>query len=264
MSSGESNLFLVEAERTIAYARATNDPTAAHLGGELAPPVFAVVPVWEVLVEAMSRVAPPEALPLLLHGEQDIHIHQPIAPGMRLVSSAEVVGTHVKTSGTTVTVHSRTSTSEGEPVNEQYMVAFLRGWQADHPGGVPAPDHAFTPPPDEEAEKTLSAKVDEDQTFRYRDASGDYNPIHVDDEIARAVGLPGMIVHGLCTMAFASWAAVTAWCDGDPRRLKRIAVRFSQPVLPGQEITTRFWGGHFETVSDSGAVVIKNGLVEGF
>lgn len=253
-------MFLVEPDRTIAYARATNDPIAAHLNGELAPPVFAVVPVWAVLVEAMASVAPPEVLPLLLHGEQDIHISRPIVPGMTLESTAEVVGTHVKSSGTTVTVRALTSTSDGEPVNEQFMVAFLRGWHADASSGEPAPDHSFTPVT--EADLQVTAKVDEDQTFRYRDASGDPNPIHVDDEIARAVGLPGRIVHGLCTMAFTSWAAVTSLCGGDPRRLKRIAVRFSQPVLPGQEITTRFWGGHFETVSDTGAVVIKNGLIE--
>jgi len=257
-------MFLVEPQRAIAYAKATNDPIAAHLNGELAPPVFAVVPVWEALVGAMSRVAPPEVLPLLLHGEQDIHIRRPIVPGMLLESSAEVVGTHVKASGTTVTVRSLTSTSEGEPVNEQYMVAFLRGWHAEESSGEAAPDHAFTPSsePDHALLAKLSAKVDEDQTFRYAKASGDPNPIHVDDEVARAVGLPGRIVHGLCTMAFTSWAAIKVLCEGDPRRLRRIAVRFSQPVLPGQEITTRFWDGHFETTSDSGAIVIKNGLVE--
>ena len=61
------------------------------------------------------------------------------------------------------------------------------------------------------------------------------------------------------------WAArpggVGAELSGDPRRLRRIAVRFSQPVLPGQEITTKFWaGGHYEAVSDAGVQVIKNGL----
>ncbi|HEX6682342.1 MAG TPA: MaoC/PaaZ C-terminal domain-containing protein [Candidatus Limnocylindrales bacterium] len=253
-------MFLVEPQRIVAYARATNDPIAAHLAGELAPPVFAVLAVWEPLLVAMSEVAPPEVLPLLLHGEQDIHIHRPIEPGMRLVSSAEVVGTHVKASGTTVTVRSRTSTSEGEPVNEQYMVAFLRGWQAEATSGEAPPPHAFDGVGEPDA--ALVAKVDEDQTFRYAEASGDRNPIHLDDDVARAVGLPSRIVHGLCTMAFTSWAAINALCDGDPRRLRRIAVRFSQPVLPGQEITTRFWGSQFETVSDSGAVVIKNGLVD--
>ena len=255
-------MYLVEPERTIAYAKATNDPIAAHLSGKLAPPVFAVVPVWEALVGAMARVAPAEVLPLLLHGEQDIHLKRPIVPGMTLESTAEVVGTHVKSSGTTVTVRALTSTSDGEPVNEQYMVAFLRGWQAGASSGTPAPapGHAFTPSAKPDVE--VIVKLDEDQTFRYRDASGDHNPIHVDDEIARALGLPGKIVHGLCTMAFTSWAAITSLCDGDPRRLKRIAVRFSQPVLPGQELNTRFWGDHFETVSDSGAVIIKNGLIE--
>lgn len=253
-------MFLVEAQRSIAYARATNDPIAGHLSGELAPPVFAVVPAWEALVAAMSDIAPPEMLPLLVHGEQDIHIRRPIVPGMRLATTAEVIGTRVKSSGTTVTARSQTSTSDGELVNEQYLVAFIRGWHAGSDEGESAPEHAFDAAG--EPDRGLTAKVDQDQTFRYAEASGDPNPIHVDDEIAQAVGLPGKIVHGLCTMAFTSWAAITTLCDSDPRRLKRIAVRFSQPVLPGQEITTRFWGDRFETTSDSGAVVIKNGQIE--
>jgi acyl dehydratase len=140
-------------------------------------------------------------------------------------------------------------------------VSFIRGWHAEENSGTAAPDHTFDNPgtrPDHE----VSTAIDADQTYRYAPASGDPNPIHVDDEIARAVGLPGIIVHGLCTMAFTSWAAITTLCEGDPRRLKRIAVRFSQPLQPKQEIVTRFWGNSFETSSDSSAVVIKNGLIE--
>ncbi len=253
--------FLVEASRTIAYAKATNDPIAEHLNGELAPPVFAVVPAWDALVMAMANVAPPEMLPLLVHGEQDIHIHQPLVPGMNVTTTAKVIGVQVKSSGTTVTTHSVTSTVDGEPVNEQYLVTFIRSWQAEESWGQAAPDHAFSVP-DTQREHEVITHIDADQTFRYAEASGDPMTIHLDDEVARAVGLPGIIVHGLCTMAFTSWAAITTLCDGDPRRLKRIAVRFSQPLLPGQEITTRFWGNSFETSSDSGAVVIKNGLIE--
>ena len=58
--------------------------------------------------------------------------------------------------------------------------------------------------------------VDDDQTYRYRDASGDLMPIHVDDEFARSVGLPGIIAHGLCTMAMCSQAVVTTVAGGDP------------------------------------------------
>src|SRR5215207_7769108 len=112
--------FRVEAQRTIAYAKATNDPIASHLNGELAPPVFAVVPAWEALVTVMAGVAPPEMLPMLVHGEQDIHISQPLVPGMVLETAAEVIGVQAKSSGTTVTVKCETRTQAGVLVNEQY------------------------------------------------------------------------------------------------------------------------------------------------
>lgn len=252
--------FLVEPQRTIAYAKATNDPLKEHLTGELAPPVFAVVPAWEALVEAMAGIAPPEMLPMLVHGEQDIHVRQPIVPGMRLETTAKVIGVQAKSSGTTVTVHSVTTTDQQELVNEQYLVSFIRMWQAESSWGESAPDHSFAPEGD--PHQTIGAVIDADQTYRYAEASGDPMTIHLDDEVARAVGLPGIIVHGLCTMAFTSWMAITELCEGDPRRLKRIAVRFSQPLLPKQELTTRFWGNRFEAVSSDGAVVIKNGLIE--
>ncbi len=51
--------------------------------------------------------------------------------------------------------------------------------------------------------------IDNDQTFRYSPAAGDPMPIHLDEEVARDAGLPGIIAHGLCTMAFTSWAVLT-------------------------------------------------------
>ena len=117
----------------------------------------------------------------------------------------------------------------------------------------------------------VSQQIDLDQTFRYADVSGDRMPIHLDEDFARQVGLPGIITHGLCTMAFTSWAVLQGVAGGDTSRLARLAVRFSKPVLPGQEITTRIWkvgesGGittyGFETVDPDGEVVIKDGLAE--
>ncbi|HEY6575214.1 MAG TPA: MaoC/PaaZ C-terminal domain-containing protein, partial [Mycobacterium sp.] len=65
--------------------------------------------------------------------------------------------------------------------------------------------------------------------------------IHLDDEIAKDSGLPGIIAHGLCTMAFASWAVLTEVGGSDVRRLRRLAVRFSKMVLPGDDLVTRIW-----------------------
>jgi acyl dehydratase len=71
---------------------------------------------------------------------------------------------------------------------------------------------------------------------RYAGASGDFNPIHIDPEFAKQVGLPGNILHGLYTMAQVARASVAA-AEGDPRRLKRLAVQFRGMGFPEQEIT---------------------------
>jgi acyl dehydratase len=70
---------------------------------------------------------------------------------------------------------------------------------------------------------------------RYAGASGDFNPIHVDDEFARRVGLPGRILHGLWTMAQVARALTDA--GGGPHSLQRLSVQFRGMALPDREIT---------------------------
>jgi acyl dehydratase len=83
----------------------------------------------------------------------------------------------------------------------------------------------------------LRLRLPVDLPARYADASGDHNPIHVDPAAAAAAGLPGVVVHGMCTMAVA-WAAVDrAVAYPGPGRLARAATRFSRPVLPGEDLT---------------------------
>src|SRR5215210_7883563 len=71
-------------------------------------------------------------------------------------------------------------------------------------------------------------------TVRYAGASGDFNPIHIDDEFARSVGLPGRILHGLWTMAQVA-RAVSAAGDG-PEALRRLSVQFRGMGFPEQEL----------------------------
>lgn len=264
--------FKVEADRTKAYAAATNDPVAAHLAGDVAPPVFAVVPIWETMASSMAGVVPPEVLLLVVHGEQDMRFHKPIVPGTVLRSRAAPVGVHVKPSGTTVVVKVETRDQQGDLVVEQYMTSFFRGVSEGDSAGEEAPPHKL----DDTAKAgapvaSITQQLDADQTYRYAEASGDNMPIHLDDAVAKQVGLPGIIIHGLCTMAFASWAVLSEVAGSDAARLERLAVRFSKPVLPGQAITTRIWktgesGGNtvygFETTNPDGDVVIKDGLAE--
>lgn len=265
--------YVVEAEATVAYAEATNDSNPRYLSGELAPPVFAIVPVFTQLAEPTLAVVPPELLMGVLHGEQDMHFQQPIRPGMTLKTKAAPLGVHKAGSGVTLHTKLVTTTADGEPVNEQWMVAFFRGVDENLDAGESAPSHQV-----DEADRSaepiavLEQRYDTDQTYRYSAASGDLMPIHLDEEIAKSAGLPGIIIHGLCTMAFNSRAIVEQVCDGDSERLKRLAVRFSRTALPEQAISTSIWsvdGGAvgreafaFETVADSGDTIIKDGLAD--
>jgi len=74
-----------------------------------------------------------------------------------------------------------------------------------------------------------------EQIAAYAEASGDMNPIHLDDEVARSVGLPGLIAHGMLQMGIA--ATVAADAVGGPQRLRRLAVRFAGMVVPGDAVT---------------------------
>ncbi len=81
----------------------------------------------------------------------------------------------------------------------------------------------------------LTVTPDRYVTYRYAGASGDFNPIHLDDEFARQVGLPGKILHGLWT--FAQCARAQTRAAGDPVALKRLAVTFRGMGFPEEELT---------------------------
>jgi acyl dehydratase len=85
-------------------------------------------------------------------------------------------------------------------------------------------------------EVELKVTPDRYLPHRYAGASGDFNPIHIDPEFAKQVGLPGNILHGLYSMAQVARASVQAG-GGDPRRLKRLSVQFRGMGFPEQEIT---------------------------
>jgi acyl dehydratase len=86
-----------------------------------------------------------------------------------------------------------------------------------------------------EALPPMKKRVTVEQIRAYAEASGDRNPIHLDDTFARSVGLPGVIGHGMLTMAFAN-QLVTEWL-GDRSRLKRLDARFGGMVVPGDEVS---------------------------
>jgi acyl dehydratase len=82
----------------------------------------------------------------------------------------------------------------------------------------------------------LKVTPDKYLPHRYAGASGDFNPIHIDEDFAKAVGLPSNILHGLYSMGVVAKAAAQGLAGGDPRALKKLTVQFRGMGLPEQEI----------------------------
>ena len=262
---------VVDPARALGYAAATNDKNPVYATGLVAPPVFGVVPTWESMSAPLHDLVSPEWFARIVHGEHDMHFHQPLVPGQELSTSAEAYSFRVSRSGTRYTVRVVSADPHsGTLVLEQYGTMFIRGMSDGESAGPEKPGHAFPKEAREHPLGTYTVHVDADQTLRYSEASGDHNPIHVDPAAATAVGLPGVILHGLCTMAMTGQAVVALGAGGDPARLRRLAVRFSRPVFPGSEVATTVYDAGpegarhvyaFEALS-GGQLVISNGRAE--
>ncbi len=259
----------VTAEAMQKYARAYNDDNRAFFdanrpGGIVAPPMFGVTAIWEAVMGAVMDPEVHADFLRLVHGEQDMEFLSPIRPGDTLTSRAKIISIETKATGETMTVALGTNRG-GETVMKTLFSIFIRG------KGAGAPEARAPEPVRGEPLFKVAQTIDKDQTYRYAEASGDRNPIHVDENVAKMAGLPGIIVHGLCTMAFTSKVVIDKLCGGDPKLLKRLRVRFSRPVLPGQTITTIGWpdgekAGRkvfaYETQNESGQAVIRGGIAE--
>lgn len=113
-------------------------------------------------------------------------------------------------------------------------------------------------------------EVDPYRSIYYAAGSGDFNPIHLDPRVGRAAGFSGAILQGLCTYAWLAEACVEYL--GDPARLRRLRVRFSRPLQPGDVVTfegrcTAVEGAtlrlEISATNQAGAEVLKGAVAEG-
>ena len=262
----------VTAEAVGKYARAYNEENplffeASSSHSVLAPPMFGVVLGWLPIMTVVTDSELNVDVLRLLHAEQDMRFVLPVVSGDIITSTASLVDIEDTTGGEAFTLAVDSTNQRGQTVQHMRFTAFIRGERRRGRSFG-----AFGPSPQVQPLLRVAQSIDPDQTYRYADASGDRNPIHLDENIARMAGLPGIIVHGLCTMAFTSKVMIDHLCDREPSRLKRLRARFSRPVFPGQTITTAVWphanaaGRHgvyiYETYNPDGKAVVKDGIAE--
>jgi len=110
------------------------------------------------------------------------------------------------------------------------------------------------------------------QTHIYR-LSGDYNPLHIDGNMAKMGGFEAPILHGLCTFGFSAHAVLKNFAGNDPALFKSIKCRFAKPVFPGETLVVSMWKESNEgsartrvifevKVKERDVVVVNNAYVE--
>lgn len=259
----------VTAEGARAYAAATNADLPAYGGASaMAPPMFGVAFSIKALSAPLFDPELQVDMMRLVHGDQDMTFLLPVRPGDVITSTSKVVDIADKTTGELLTVAINATNQRGETVLQARSGLFIRGPRKK--------ESLEAEKKEREAEEaawssqgpawTATQVVDADQSLRYADASGDHNPIHKDEAMAKAAGLPGIILHGLCTMAFVHNAAVRQ-AGGDPLKVRRLAVRFNRPVMMGDTLTIEARGPSagpwlLRVTNQSKVLVLKNGVVE--
>ncbi len=204
----------------------------------------------------------------LLHVGQTVEIHQPLPATARLRGETRFEAVYDKGAdkGSLVrTVREIYMEDTGEHLATTVMTSLLRG-----DGGMGGSDGSPPPPyaiPDREPDAVVALETSINQAAIYR-LSGDENPLHIDPEVARAAGFERPILHGLCTFGVVGRALLHELCNNDATRLRRMDVRFSSPVYPGETIVTEIWregpgkAACRARVAGRKVIVIDNGHVE--
>lgn len=177
----------------------------------------------------------------LLHGEQSFTIHRTIAPEGRLrgeykIEAAQDLG---KERGAKLLQSKRLYDADtNELVATVHTTLFLRG-DGGHGGFGDFPPQP-EPLPEAEADAVVTYPTLPQQALIYR-LSGDYNPIHADPAPAKKAGFSGPILHGLCSLGFATRAIIEECANNDPTRLRSLSLRFSKPVFPGETLSVEIF-----------------------
>lgn len=203
----------------------------------------------------------------VLHGETSIEIHRPLPVEGELIGETKF-GPFFDKGADKGTVAYQTREIRDAGGNLLVTVrngSFLRGDGGQ--GGSSEPQPRPRPLPDRPADEVITMTTAANQALIYR-LSGDYNPLHIDPEVAKVGGFDRPILHGLATFGVVGRAVLAALCGNQSSRLRRLDARFASPVYPGETIRTEIWresqgvASYRASVVERDLVVLNNGYVE--
>jgi acyl dehydratase len=258
----------LDPEAIAAYAAATGDTTPAVREGRAVPATFPVVLVFDAQQAANGDLpaAVYEQARTGVHGEHDVVLHRPLAPGETIETWSEVAGVRRTRAGTLVVLHMDQYDAGGALVAEQWWTTLFLGTGVLAEAGAEPPDHTFPDGARQRPVGSATQHIDAEAARRYAEVSGDWSAHHFDLDAARAAGVDYLFAHGLCTMAMCTQRAVRLVAGGDPGRVRRVAVRFASPAPLGEDLTVDVFAAGpsayaFEATCGE-ATVVKHGRLE--
>ena len=270
----------IDARWTMAYAASLGDSLPAYVdtlrpAQLVAHPIFPVCFEWPMIV-AMRRLFKTNLLTDAeamrgVHATHDLIIHRPIRPPEMLSTRLKIAGVEARKPGAYQLTQLDTVDTRGTPVCTSWYGSIYRGVAVDGPdrhadiSSSPAA-HAASAPGIE-----IKIPVLAGMAHIYTECARIYNPIHTDAAIARAAGLPAIILHGTATLALAVSRIIEACAQSDPARVSRVACRFGAMVPMPSTLTLRIFaetnnagsnaGVFFEVLNSEGQLAIRDGFV---
>jgi acyl dehydratase len=265
----------IDSRWTMAYAAALGDTLPCYIDttrGVIAHPMFPVCFEWPVQV-AMRALLEKTSLTRdeAMRGVQathDIVIYRAIRPPARLTTQLTVAGVERRKPGAYLVTRLDTVDESGQPVCTSWYGGIYRGVEVKGPDAPAKVAPLPTEPLVEEGEPLSECQVDvpAGMAHIYTECARIFNPIHTDASVARAAGLPEIILHGTATLALAVSRIIETEAGKDPTRIERVTARFGAMVTMPSTLTVRILARagtavFFETLSNEGRLAIRDGVV---
>ena len=234
-------------------------------GGPLTHPLFPVCYEWPALVALRQRVTGDDLARLSVHATHDLVIERLPRDGDRVTTTARMVAVERRRTGTLVVARLTTVDADGRVLTTTDYGSVYRGVDTPETGRIADP----LPRPAVRAGDILwSERVELPSGIAhvYTECARIWNPIHTDAAVARAAGLPAIILHGTATLALAVSRVVTRELGGDVAGVRGVAARFAGFVRLPSAITVRGRGRQattiaFDAVDADGTSVLGEGVL---
>jgi acyl dehydratase len=235
--------------------------------GPIAHPLFSVCYEWPAVLALRAKAVRESEALLGVHSTHHVVVHRLPTAADRLLTRAQIIVVRPSRAGTLVVARLSTVDRNGRPVTTTDYGSVYRGITTDGERRAPvAPLVRPTPPASGETRWRAAVPIGPRVAHVYSECARIWNPIHTDIAVARSAGLAAPILHGSATLALAVSEVIKRDLDGDPARVKEIAVRFTGLVFMPSTFTVRGLGRAgdllaFDAVDERGEPVLSDGVL---